>query len=47
MDTYSRYSARWILEYWVKRNKSATYLKKLIKIVAERTKQIADTPFIV
>lgn len=35
-----------ILEYWVKRNKSATYSKKLIKIVAERTKQIADTPFI-
>jgi plasmid stabilization system protein ParE len=35
-----------ILEYWVKRNKSNTYSKKLIKIVAERTKQIAKTPFI-
>ena len=35
-----------ILEYWVKRNKSTTYSKKLIKIVAERTKQIAETPFI-
>jgi len=35
-----------ILEYWVKRNKSATYSKKLIKIVAKRTKQIAKTPFI-
>tara|TARA_B100001765_G_scaffold213212_1_gene178644 strand:+ start:327 stop:641 length:315 start_codon:yes stop_codon:yes gene_type:complete len=35
-----------ILEYWVKRNKSTTYSKKLIKIVAERTKQIAKTPFI-
>lgn len=35
-----------ILEYWVKRNKSNTYSKKLIKIVAERTKQIAETPFI-
>ncbi len=35
-----------ILEYWVKRSKSASYSKKLIKIVAERTKQIADTPFI-
>ena len=35
-----------ILEYWVKRNKSATYSKKLIKIVAERTKQLAKTPFI-
>ena len=35
-----------ILEYWVKRNKSNTYSKKLIKIVAERTKQIAETPLI-
>ena len=35
-----------ILEYWVKRNKSAVYSKKLIKIVAERTNQIAKTPFI-
>ena len=35
-----------ILEYWVKRNKSVTYSKKLIKIVAERTKQLAETPFI-
>ena len=35
-----------ILEYWAKRNKSATYSKKLIRIVAKRTKQIADTPFI-
>jgi plasmid stabilization system protein ParE len=35
-----------ILEYWVKRNKSATYSKKLIKIVADRTKQIAETPLI-
>ena len=35
-----------ILEYWVKRNKSNTYSKKLVKIVAERTKQIAKTPFI-
>lgn len=35
-----------ILEYWVKRNKSNTYSKKLVKIVAERTKQIAKTPFL-
>ena len=35
-----------ILEYWVKRNKSATYSKKLIKIVAKRTKEIAKTPLI-
>jgi plasmid stabilization system protein ParE len=35
-----------ILEYWVNRNKSNTYSKKLIKIVAERTKQIAKSPFI-
>ena len=35
-----------ILEYWVKRNKSNTYPKKLIKLVSERTKQIADEPLI-
>lgn len=35
-----------ILEYWVKRSKSAIYSKKLIKIVAERTSQIAETPLI-
>lgn len=35
-----------ILEYWVKRNKSTMYSKKLIKIVAQRTKQIAETPLI-
>ncbi|NRA92553.1 MAG: type II toxin-antitoxin system RelE/ParE family toxin [Psychroserpens sp.] len=35
-----------ILEYWVKRNKSSTYSKKLIKIVAKRTEQLAETPFI-
>ena len=35
-----------ILEYWVKRNTSNKYSKKLIKIVAERTEQIAETPFI-
>src|SRR5690606_15940378 len=35
-----------VLEYWAKRNKSKTYSKKLIKIVAERTKQIAETPFL-
>lgn len=35
-----------ILEYWVKRNKSNSYSKKLLGLVAEKTKQIADTPFI-
>jgi len=35
-----------ILEYWVKRNKSNIYSKKLIKLVSERTKQIADKPLI-
>lgn len=34
-----------ILEYWLKRNKSPIYSKKLIKIVAERTKQLGKTPF--
>ena len=35
-----------VLEYWVKRNKSNTYAKKLVKLVAERTKQIAGNPLI-
>jgi len=35
-----------ILEYWVKRNKSTTYSKKLIKRVADRTKQITSSPLI-
>ena len=35
-----------ILEYWVKRNKSTTYSKKLVKLVSERTNQIAENPFI-
>src|SRR5690554_1331197 len=35
-----------ILEYWVKRNKSVNYSKMLIKIVAERTSQIAETPYL-
>ncbi|MEO9257908.1 MAG: type II toxin-antitoxin system RelE/ParE family toxin [Crocinitomicaceae bacterium] len=35
-----------ILEYWVKRNKSTSYSKKLIQLVTERTNQIAETPLI-
>mgnify|MGYP005838806917 CR=1 FL=1 len=35
-----------ILEYWVRRNKSTSYSKKLVKLVSERTKQIAEMPFI-
>jgi plasmid stabilization system protein ParE len=35
-----------ILEFWVKRNKSNTYSKKLVKLVSERTNQIASKPFI-
>ena len=33
-----------ILEYWVNRNKSNTYSKKLLKLVTQRTKQIAKNP---
>lgn len=33
-----------VLEYWVKRNKSNTYSKKLVRLVSERTKQIAENP---
>ena len=35
-----------ILEYWVKRNKSASYSKKLLDDVLQKTKQIANNPFI-
>ncbi|MFV0571088.1 MAG: type II toxin-antitoxin system RelE/ParE family toxin [Xanthomarina gelatinilytica] len=35
-----------ILEYWVKRNKLNTYSKKLVKLVSERTKQIANKPLL-
>jgi plasmid stabilization system protein ParE len=35
-----------ILEYWVKRNKSNNFSKKLLKLVAERTLQISERPFI-
>jgi plasmid stabilization system protein ParE len=35
-----------VLEYWLNRNKSNTYSKKLILEVSKRTKQIAENPFI-
>ncbi len=35
-----------VLEYWVKRNKSNTYSKKLVKLVSNRTKQISKNPFL-
>lgn len=35
-----------ILEYWANRNKSNSYSKKLLKLVSERTKQIAKQPLI-
>lgn len=35
-----------ILEYWVKRNKSNSYSKKLVTLVSERTKQIAEKPLL-
>ena len=34
------------LEYWVKRNKSNTFSKKLLKLVTERTLQISEKPFV-
>jgi hypothetical protein len=33
-----------ILEYWVKRNKSNSYSKKLMDLVSKRTNQIANNP---
>ena len=35
-----------VLKYWVKKNKSNTYSKKLVRLVSERTNQIAEKPFI-
>ncbi|MFD2698623.1 type II toxin-antitoxin system RelE/ParE family toxin [Mesonia sediminis] len=35
-----------ILAYWVKRNKSNNYSKKLLKLVSDRTHQIAENPLI-
>jgi len=35
-----------ILKYWVENNKSNVYSKKLIKLVSERTTQIAKKPLI-
>ncbi|MCF6213043.1 MAG: type II toxin-antitoxin system RelE/ParE family toxin [Flavobacteriaceae bacterium] len=35
-----------ILEYWVKRNKSNNFSKKLLKLVTERTLQISEKAFI-
>lgn len=35
-----------ILEYWVNRNKSNIFSKKLVKLVSDCTNQIASTPFI-
>lgn len=49
MDKDSRYPIRrniGILEYWVKRNKSNSYSKKLVKLVTKKTKQITKNPFI-
>jgi plasmid stabilization system protein ParE len=35
-----------VLEYWVKRNKSNSYSKKLLTLVDKKTKEIAASPFI-
>lgn len=35
-----------ILEYWVNRNKSNAYSKKLLKLVTQRTEQIAKNPLV-
>ena len=35
-----------ILGYWMERNRSNTYSKKLVNLVNERTNQIAEKPFI-
>ena len=35
-----------ILDYWVKRNKSSNFSKKLLRLVTEKTLQILKNPFI-
>ncbi len=35
-----------ILGFWVKKNKSNIYSKKLVKLVSKRTKQIAENPLL-
>ena len=35
-----------VLEYWLKRNKSNTFPKKLVGLVSERIKHITENPFI-
>ncbi|MFT3747215.1 MAG: type II toxin-antitoxin system RelE/ParE family toxin [Agriterribacter sp.] len=35
-----------ILEYWVKRNKSNAYSRKLVRLVSEKAEQIAKNPYI-
>ncbi|MDT0648222.1 hypothetical protein RM545_16125 [Zunongwangia sp. F260] len=35
-----------VLGYWVKRNKSNVYSRRLIHLVTDRTKQIAENPFL-
>ncbi len=34
-----------VLQYWVKRNRSNSYSKRLLRSVAQRTEQIAKHPF--
>ena len=34
-----------VLQFWLERNKSNTYSKKLIRLVTDHTKEIAKTPF--
>lgn len=35
-----------ILEYWVNKNRSTSYSKKLVRLVSEKTTQISNSPFI-
>jgi len=35
-----------VLQFWVEKNKSNSYSKKLIGLVSERTEQIAKNPFL-
>jgi plasmid stabilization system protein ParE len=34
-----------VLEYWVNRNKSSAYSKKLLRIVRKKTRAIAENPY--
>lgn len=46
MDSYSQLERREILEYWIKRNKSKIYSRKLNKLIIAALRDVCKSPFI-